>query len=148
MSDGSYKTDRVGAATIIETFDCQTRLIIPVQVPASSLVWLKTDSYRAEAVGLIVGLHIVIALETFTGMTTKIDIACDNDRVLEAAECYRLIGKRWICRWGYCRYLHKHGYRNMLPNSYLLVGIWFDDLIGNRISVLGVNAAWKHMNIF
>jgi len=90
-SDGSFKTKRMGAATIIETWNKHQRIILPTPVPSNATTHLKSDSYRAEATGITVALHLIRAMEKLSDTSTKIELACDNDRVLEVAHNFTYI---------------------------------------------------------
>ena len=93
-SDGSYKTQDMGAATIIETQDGSKRIVLPMPVPDNSTHHQKADSYRAEAVGVLAAFHIVYAMERMSGKQTNIELACDNDRVLEVARSFTYVTPR------------------------------------------------------
>jgi len=93
-SDGSYKTSDMGAATIIETQNGLRRIVLPMPVPDNSTHHQKADSYRAEAVGVLAAFHIVCAMEHISGKQTDIELACDNDRVLEAARSFTYVTPR------------------------------------------------------
>jgi len=93
VSDGSCKTVEMGAATIVETGNREKRIILPTPVPGNSKRHSKSDSYRAEAVGITTALHLIYAMETLVQQQTKIELACDNDRVLEVVAEYTYISK-------------------------------------------------------
>jgi len=88
VSDGSYKGGDMGAATIIETWDMSQRIILPTPVPTNNSSHSKADSYRAEAVGITAALHLMHAMEKLSGMKTELDLACDNERVLDALQFF------------------------------------------------------------
>jgi len=90
-SDGSFKTKEMGAATIIETYNRHQRIILPTPVPRNSTTHLKADSYRAEATGITAALHLIRAMERLSNTSTKLELACDNDRVLEVVQTFTYI---------------------------------------------------------
>jgi len=90
-SDGSYKTNDMGSATIIETWNKHQRIILPTPVPRNAKTHLKSDSYRAEATGITVALHLIRAMENLSNMSTPIELACDNDRVLDVVQNFTYI---------------------------------------------------------
>jgi len=93
-SDGSYKTESMGAATILETTSQNKRIILPMPVPNNNDNHHKSDSYRAEAVGVLAAFHIIRAMVRMSGKSTHVTLACDNDRVLEVAQTYTYVTSR------------------------------------------------------
>ena len=87
--DGSYKENDASAALIIESIHSPiSNIIVPIRTPANIQGLLQNDSYRAEASGILTGLHMIRAMEHITQLTTSVTISCDNDRALDATQSY------------------------------------------------------------
>jgi len=85
VSDGSFKSNKGAAATILETLDQSKSLIFTTRVPINANTD-DGDPYRTELFGLLFSLHVLQSSERLTKMKGQYILSCDNDEALHKSQ--------------------------------------------------------------
>lgn len=85
VSDGSFKSNKGAAATIMETIDQTKSLVFTTRVPINANKD-DGDPYRTELFGLLFSLHVLQSSEHLTKMKGRYIISCDNDEALHKSQ--------------------------------------------------------------